>query len=343
MPINLALGKGLCFNWCKLILGIPPAPPLEPPVEPTSPAFIMHYDDIAFAPVVDPTDVAQWNTFLVAAGVPFTAVTVIGNAVYLEGGVAVQLNASVFENNASIRIVEDSDGMVTSTGGLTFRDCATIQYVKLPGLTTVTFEEFKGCSSLATCSITNVTSIGDRAFWFSGITAMVCPLCVTVGSYAFNGCGSLVDADFRTATSLGDGAFNSAPLTGNTHFDIVDTIGEACFQGCSFTNIQIPLLANVSAAGGEFASNPNLVGLSFPFVTKIGYGFCANCPSLISLYLPLCGDFGGTTGDDFVFDALSGNTVTVTVPALLETCDGGNPDGDLVYLASNNTTTITYV
>jgi len=33
MPINLALGKGLCFNWCKLVLGIPPAPPIEPPVE----------------------------------------------------------------------------------------------------------------------------------------------------------------------------------------------------------------------------------------------------------------------------------------------------------------------
>jgi len=33
MPINLAINKGLCYNWCKLVLGIPPAPPIEPPVD----------------------------------------------------------------------------------------------------------------------------------------------------------------------------------------------------------------------------------------------------------------------------------------------------------------------
>ena len=44
-------------------------------------------------------------------------------------------------------------------------------------------------------------------------------------------------------------------------------------------------------------------------------------------------------------DAIEGiaEDATITVPTVLQTCDGGNPDGDLVYLSANNTATINYI
>jgi len=59
--------------------------------------------------------------------------------------------------------------------------------------------------------------------------------------------------------------------------------------------------------------------------------------------MPLCADLGGTTGDDTVFGSIGGQTITLTIAASRETCDGGNPDGDIVYLSANNTATIIYV
>jgi len=44
-----------------------------------------------------------------------------------------------------------------------------------------------------------------------------------------------------------------------------------------------------------------------------------------------------------VFNGITGNTITLTVPAALMTCDGGNPDGDIVYLDNNNTLTVIQV
>jgi hypothetical protein len=57
----------------------------------------------------------------------------------------------------------------------------------------------------------------------------------------------------------------------------------------------------------------------------------------------LCEDLGGSVGDDSVFNGIIGETITLTIAASRETCNGGNPDGDIVYLSANNTATINYV
>jgi len=44
-----------------------------------------------------------------------------------------------------------------------------------------------------------------------------------------------------------------------------------------------------------------------------------------------------------VFNLVVGATVTISVPIVLQTIDAGSPDGDLVWLAANNTATINYI
>jgi hypothetical protein len=41
-----------------------------------------------------------------------------------------------------------------------------------------------------------------------------------------------------------------------------------------------------------------------------------------------------------MFYNISGETITLTVPSALMTCNSGNPDGDIQYLQANNTVTI---
>jgi len=43
---------------------------------------------------------------------------------------------------------------------------------------------------------------------------------------------------------------------------------------------------------------------------------------------------------DYVFTNIAGQTITLTIPSALMTCNGGNPDGDIQYLQANNTVTI---
>jgi hypothetical protein len=75
--------------------------------------------------------------------------------------------------------------------------------------------------------------------------------------------------------------------------------------------------------------------------------YCFNeCKKLSVVSIPSLLNLGTTTGDDGVFIdvGISGSqNITLTIPAALMTCNGGNPDGDIQYLQANNTVTIVQV
>ena len=75
----------------------------------------------------------------------------------------------------------------------------------------------------------------------------------------------------------------------------------------------------------------------------IGSFLFVDCHGLTYVELPVCTDFGGTTGPDGVFDNIIGNTMTIIVPTSLATCNGGSEDGDLADVQVLNTVTINYV
>jgi len=96
----------------------------------------------------------------------------------------------------------------------------------------------------------------------------------------------------------------------------------------------------ITIGGRAFTYCSSLTTVYLPQVTSIIGEYFRGCTSINNIYLPLCTDFGGTVGNDDVFNAVSGNNITLTIPSSLMTADSGNPDGDIVYLQANNTVTI---
>jgi hypothetical protein len=62
--------------------------------------------------------------------------------------------------------------------------------------------------------------------------------------------------------------------------------------------------------------------------------------STIEIDLSKCVSLGSTNLNDNVFNSISGQTITLTIPSLLMTCNGGSPDGDINYLISNNNVSV---
>ena len=122
----------------------------------------------------------------------------------------------------------------------------------------------------------------------------------------------LVTAGDYAFSNLG---FNAPALTLN--LPQLQTTGEACFDVCRrLSTINLPLLSNVGA--NSFTS----------------------CESLTTISLPACTNLGGTVGDNGVFLSITGQTITLTVPSALITCNSGDPDGDIDILQTYNTVTV---
>lgn len=96
------------------------------------------------------------------------------------------------------------------------------------------------------------------------------------------------------------------------------------------------------AFASSAAKSDNNVTTTFylPGVITVGDNAFQINLALSTIYLPKCTNIGTTTGYDYVFQSLAGNIITLTIPAALMTCNGGNPDGDIADLQANNTVTI---
>jgi hypothetical protein len=118
-------------------------------------------------------------------------------------------------------------------------------------------------------------------------------------------------------------------------FPVVTTLNYSVFYLCpSLTNINLPEL--VTTLGYSFQNCTSLVSISLPkLITSGDYEF-AGCTNLTTVDLPVCVNLGTSTGDNGVFTGIHDLTITLTVDPTLLTCNGGDPDGDLVYLAEYN-------
>jgi hypothetical protein len=179
-------------------------------------------------------------------------------------------------------------------------------------------------------------------------------LYTTVGDY-----NALFGSDFTTLTVDGNDQLLSGNSTTfaipaeafyennnivaiNDEAESCTSVGEYAFQGCTaFTTVTLNACTTVGERSFQVCTA--LTTATFPACTSVGVAAFNNCTSLTTVTLPLCADLGSTTGDDNVFFGISGNTITLTIPISRETCNAGNPDGDIEYLAANNTATINYV
>ena len=143
----------------------------------------------------------------------------------------------------------------------------------------------------------------------------------------------------RFDSGAGYGAFEDSALT-EAYFPSVLLIDDSSFYSAELTVIVAP---NVEELGPQnlysVFNGCDFTSVNFPNVTTIGDGCFRLCSSLETINIPSCQNLGSTTGDNSVFEFISGNNITLTIPTALLTVDAGNPDGDIVYLDANNTVT----
>lgn len=124
---------------------------------------------------------------------------------------------------------------------------------------------------------------------------------------------------------------------------VITSVSDFCFAS-NWNITLIKLKALITAGMSSFIECKNLKELRLDALDSCGVACFGQLYDLETLYIPVVSDLGGTTGDDMVFFGLytgeNTNNITITVPAALMTCNGGNPDGDIQYLQANNTVTI---
>jgi len=115
--------------------------------------------------------------------------------------------------------------------------------------------------------------------------------------------------------------------------------GSRNYSGCIYLNTVT--LPNLTITGEWcFYNCGSLISLDFPNLTTIGNNCFYDCANLILINIPLCTNLGITVEFNGVFNGIVENTITLTVPSALMTCNEGQPDGDIQYLQANNTVTI---
>jgi len=148
---------------------------------------------------------------------------------------------------------------------------------------------------------------------------------ITAGEYCFAGNQIIVNMDLRGLTSAGEGCFSGwgvIEFESEKTFNLpmLETAGDYCFYSLMLqTSITLPALKNV----GDYC-----FGALY---------------SIQTLNISLCENLGATVGNDYVFYNTTGQTITITIPSALMTCNGGSPDADIDYLVANNTVTIVTV
>ena len=277
-------------------------------------------------------------------------------------GVITVANEGILGNAALISISLDA---CTTLGNSAFTNCTSVTTFSLPELTTAADDCFLNCTAATTFTLPQLTSAGDNCFGdctaattftlpeltsagdncfrdCTAATTFTLPELLTAGNSCFNGCTSNVTFNIPKLTTAGVECFKDC--TSATTFTLPEllTAGANCFQDCaSNVTFNIPKL---TTAGAQCFKNCTLAAVfTMPLCTTISDECFISCVAATTFNLSACTALGASTGDNNVFFGITGNTITITVPTALSTCDAGSPDGDLVWLAANNTATINYI
>ena len=232
----------------------------------------MLFDDIANAPVVDPSNVGQWNTFwdLPTNGAVFTSANVTGDQVTDVGGGAMTVKNAAFFSSTALVEIEDQAGVVDAISNAAFLNATALTDAIFDSAITVgvagQLGAFEGCTSLVNVSLDSATTFlnDNRDGTFQGCTSLVTlslPSAITLAAYLLFGATSLETLSALLATTLGSNGMNGCasatlidiPLCVNLGNDPTDN---TVFIGC--TNPALVLnIAAVNAtnnAGGVHAS-----------------------------------------------------------------------------------------
>lgn len=212
--------------------------------------------------------------------------------------------------------------LFTVMGGVAITQFTSVQVVGLTvyllGGSGVEFpvEAFNGVAGLthvvdyANC----VIEVGDFAFASPNLVTVNLPACEVLDNYSFYHATSLVNVSLPVATIVGIGVFDGCTSLKTITLPAATVLGQGVFNGCNQLETAI-----------------------FPLVATVFLTCFQGCTSLKTIQLPSCSQLGNTSGDDDVFQGISGNTIAFTILTATAT------DGDVVELQANNSVTLTTV
>ena len=308
----------------------------------------------------------EWNSFFDLLGSPeaFTSVTIDGDTTILSGTPGFNIINNVFSpgkaGNQYLVEFRDLTGCVNSVGDQAFANCDNLTTAILPAATSIGYSAFIDCAILQSVDISsateifeyaftycplldsismpNVENIGPWSFGYSGLTSITGPNVVTIGDSAFENCSLLTSLSFPQLTSASNSCFSNCSSLTSVSFPQLVSAGSFCFQDCSsLTSISLPHLTEIGSFC--FLRCETLTTISLPQLATVAANCFQNCHGLASISLPQCTNLGGSVGNNEVFLGVTGNTISVTIPVALMTCNIGDPDGDIQYLVANNTVT----
>ncbi len=180
---------------------------------------------------------------------------------------------------------------VTALPNYMFRYCTSLAQIALPeSVTSIGQYAFQNCTSLAEIDISNVTSIGNYAFNFSGLTKITIPEAIkTLGNQIFNGCSKLKTVTLHdNITSFGTSLFTDCTsLESITLPSGLKTFGTSVFKNCtSLTSITIPS-GVTTLTNNLFDGCTSLASVTLhEGITAFGKATFARCTSLQSIVIP---------------------------------------------------------
>ncbi|MCM1546414.1 MAG: leucine-rich repeat domain-containing protein [Clostridiales bacterium] len=243
-----------------------------------------------------------------------------------------EISASTFSRCDLLESITCSP--VTAVGDGAFYLCPRLGGITLgEGLTEIGARAFEGCTQLTTITLPDtcvtlkdmcfessglinveksdgVQTVGDRAFWECGISAISLPEVVSIGDSAFYNCGLLREI------SVGDN---------------LENVGAGAFRGADGVeklSINSPVPASLCAGFTGLETLELGAG-----VTKIGNSAFKNCTALKSVILPAALT---DIGDSAFFNA---GLTSVNIPASVKTV--GEYAFAYDYLSNDNLATLT--
>ena len=209
------------------------------------------------------------------------------------------VQAQSYTNNYGIWTYTSTTGTITITGYSGSGGVVTIpDTINALPVTTIGEHAFV-YSGLTSVTIPNsVTSIGATAFVYSGLTNITIPDSVTnIGVAAFETCSMVITVDTNNPaySSMNRVLFNKTQTTlveyladrGGSYTipESVATIGDSAFSSCGLTNVTIP--NSVTSIGATAFNLCGFTSITIPnSVTSIGDYAFEQCFSLTSVTIP---------------------------------------------------------
>ena len=236
----------------------------------------MLFGDIAGAPVIDPTNVGQWNTFfdLPTNGAVFTSADVAGDQVTDVGGGAMTVNQG-FASNTNLIEIEDQAGIVDAIINASFLNATALTDAIFDSAITVgvagQLGSFMGASALVNISLASAETFlsGGVDGTFKGCTRIVnlsLPAALLLTNSFLFGCTSLETFSAPLATDLP--SLGMANCTSITNIDLTscvnlgaDPTDDSVWQGVIGQTVTLNIAAvnATNNAGGVHASVAYLI------------------------------------------------------------------------------------